>query len=105
MQVAQMQAQAQAEVDRNRQASEAQQHTMKIEQEARLAAMEAHYKDVAHQREMQFAMWKQQMLTDATVKAAQIKGEAQVASAEVSANATLSAAQEKAADDSVGDNA
>ena len=102
-QVEQMKAQMQAEVDRNRQASEAQQHALKIQQDAQLEAMKAHYEDVRHQREMAFQQWKTQMERSTTIQAATIKGEAQVASAEVSAQATLTAAQDRAADNAVGD--
>jgi hypothetical protein len=104
-QVERMRMSMQAQVDQNRQASEAQQHAMKIEQEGRLAALKAHYEDLAHQRDMAFQQWKVTMEQNTAIKTAQVKGEAQVASAEVSANATLSAAQDQAADDAVGDDA
>lgn len=87
MQVEQIKAQMQAEVDRNRQAAEAQQHQMKVEQDAQLEQVKALYEDQRHQREMAFQQWKvsQELANKLDI-------------AQVTAQATLSAAQESASD-------
>lgn len=79
--------QMQAEVDRNRQASEAQQHALKVQQDAELEQLKAHYEDLRHQREMAFQQWKVEK---------ELAGRLDVA--QVSAQATLTAAQESASD-------
>lgn len=88
MQIEQAKAQMQAEVDRNRQAAEAEQHTIKIQHEAQLEQLKAQMQDMQHQRDMEFQRWKTLLEADTKINIAQI-----------SAQTTLSAKQQAAAND------
>lgn len=56
-QIEQIRGAAQQAVDANRQEMEARQHSLKLQQEAELQAMRARYEDERHQREMAFKQW------------------------------------------------
>lgn len=90
--VAAAQAQAQQQTDMIRQQMEERQHAAELDMKARMDAMEAQFNERQAQREMAFEQWKIEK---------QVEG--QITVAQISAEATLTAAQESAADDAARD--
>jgi hypothetical protein len=64
--------------------------------------MKAHYDDVQHQGMCSSSSGRRSLMQQTTLRAAQLKAEAQIDSAQI-ANATMSAQQDQAGDDAVND--
>jgi hypothetical protein len=85
--IAQIEAAAQQQTDIVRQQAEERQHAMKLDNEARLSLLESQMNERQHALEMRFEQWKVEKQSETSITVA-----------EIGANATLTAAQNTAAD-------